>query len=103
VAIADELPRGVDTVDLPTDLIPAGAAAQQLGIKLPTLNGWIKRGLVRAWKRVGRLYVSAAEVQELYRPVLVTPHMETRMEQRRREKQTEETLARFGLSLNGRG
>ena len=86
--------------DLPDDLMLLAEACEQFELKLPTLYCWIHRGALRAWKRVGRLYVSRAELEDLYQPVQVAPHPETAGERRARQKRTQEILSRHGMRLN---
>src|SRR5262249_32368420 len=83
---------------VPADLIPVTLAAQQLCIHISTLYRWIETGPIPAWKRVGQLFVSQAELNDLFKPVAVAPHPETWTERRKRERATEGTLARFKMA-----
>ena len=54
---------------LPDDLVDLKAAARLAKCNLATCYRWVLKGRLRAWRRVGRLYVSRAEVLGLFAPV----------------------------------
>ena len=87
----------------PDDLIPVAEAAQQLKIGLNRFYSWIRRGQIRAWKLVSRLYVSQAALRELYKPVGAAPHPETVTEARTRREHRRQALESLGLGRNGLG
>jgi excisionase family DNA binding protein len=85
-------------------LITVNAAAQLLGLHITTVYTWIKLGKLRAWRRARvRLFVSRAELGDLYEPVEVPRHPETPTERRLREQQTAQTLAEFGMTTGRNG
>ena len=94
--------RAVPAPDLlPTDLIDTQAAAQSIGVSLSTIHRWIGRGRLRAWKAVGRLRVSLAELRALLTPVppragLPRPEPGAQA-QRAIDRETEAILARAGF------
>lgn len=87
--------------ELPDDLIPVAQAARHAQVTIDTVYNWIRKGQLAAWKRVGRLYVSRADLGALFVPVEAAAHPETFAEQRSRRQHTRQTLERFGLHLNG--
>ena len=92
-------------MSIPDDLITTAEVVEAFVVKLETLYSWVHRGRLRAWKRMGRLYVSRSEVEELYVPVAapvpIVPERERARERRERWRRTREELARHGMRLNG--
>src|SRR5262249_31092629 len=89
--------------DVPADLIYANDAARIAKVHLNSLDRWIMRGHLRAWKRVGRYLVSEAELRALTVPVAprrerqMPEYVETAAQRRKRERQPREMLERAGL------
>lgn len=82
--------------DMPDDLIDLKAAARLARCHLATAYRWALSGRLRAWKRVGRLFVSRADVLALYerREVVRPERGPTRAQTSAR---TQRVLAEFGL------
>ncbi len=59
-------------ISLPDDMITPKAASAVLGVHVGTIYRLVRRGELRAWRRIGgRLMASRKDVQELLAPVLV--------------------------------
>src|SRR5262249_2626882 len=73
---------------IPSDLISTTEAREIVGVTRDMLYQWIHSGKLPAWKRVGRYFVSRAELMALYQPVPVSPPLDfpTPNESRRRKR-----------------
>ena len=91
-----------DTGELPADLIDTKAAAQLAGgCHLTAVHRWIKAGKVRGWDRLGRLFVSRAEIVALFQPVQTASQRRatlppTRRERTARQRRVEAAMREIG-------
>jgi excisionase family DNA binding protein len=94
----------VERSDPPSDLITTMQAAKIAKVSACSLYRWIVSGKLRAWRLIGRLRVSEAEVRALLQPVEPKQRpqwAETIRQKRRREKQTEAVLRAGGWVKSG--
>lgn len=63
----------MEPTDLPADLLEAAPAAKIAKCQLVAIHRWVRRGLIRGWRRAGRLFVSEAEVRGMFVPVVSVP------------------------------
>ncbi|MFO0865008.1 MAG: helix-turn-helix domain-containing protein [Gemmataceae bacterium] len=57
------------TEPLPNDLLGLREAAELARCNTQAIFRWIKKGKLRGWRRVGRMFVSKAEVLGLFEPM----------------------------------
>jgi len=72
-AIAEAAPAKVALEVIPDDLVSLKEATRLAKCHLATLYRWREQGVLRAWRRVGRLYVSRRELLGLFKPTCVRP------------------------------
>lgn len=85
---------------LPDDLISTNEAARLARCSLVSVYRWIRLRKVRAWKRVGRLLVSRADVLVLFEQRASIERWENQVSPRRRQSDKEQArrdLERMGL------
>lgn len=84
---------------LPTDLIGLGQAARVACASRVAVWGWVKAGRLRSWRRVGRIFVSRAEVEGLFTEQVPAERWKGRRTPTKRQrdlKRVEEELAARG-------
>ncbi len=83
----------------PQDLMSTTAAAKFLNVDPATVRRWASIGKLPAYRIVGRLRISRADLAALVKPVEPdsSPRPLTRSERERRDAETDATLRAFGV------
>jgi excisionase family DNA binding protein len=85
---------------LPDDLLTPREAAKLARVSQATLYRWLQAGKMSSYDRLGRLFVSRADVEAVYRPRRITKTPEPPPTPRARElrdRHTREVLERAGF------
>jgi excisionase family DNA binding protein len=101
-AAALELATDMLAHGVPPDLISTSEAAKLAKVSLWSLYRWVAAGLIPAWRRGGRIFISKEDALGTFKRIVpARPAVLSAREQRLRREATEQRLRELGVKVNG--